>query len=242
MGHRNPIPVHQLVCRHHRKVIQNQQQQRLTHVLQHRHQLSPVRYDHAPLPSNVTGANTRPPSSEILTSPLPMSYTHPEIVSSSRAIAPATDGCVRRCCICNSTFSSVSRRSRSSLLSSVSVSELATLNAACAFFNQLFTVGNFSRLSGFSSPFIAPQSECPQITTCCTFSAETAYSITALTPPSISPYAGTRFPTFRVTNMSPGRDCVIISGSIRESAHVTISACGVCGTLAALMYSCSWFG
>src|SRR6266481_4976438 len=230
MRQRHPIPMQQLVRRYHRNVIQHKYQQRPAHVRQHRRQLTRARNDHAP-PSVVTGRNTRPPSSEILTSPLPMSYTHPEIVSSSRAIAPATEGCVRRCCICSSTFSSVSRRMNSLGFSSPSASEFATLNAAWAFFSQLFTVGIFSRLSGYSNPFIAPQSECPHTTTCCTFSAVTAYSITALTPPIISPYAGTRFPTLRVTNKSPGPDCVIISGSIRESAHVTNNACGVCGSL-----------
>src|SRR5882757_2267102 len=233
MRHRHPVPVQYLVRRYHRKVIHQQDQERPSHIRQHSRHMPLMRNDHALSPSVVTARNTRPPSSEILTSPLPMSYTQPEIVSSSLAIAPATDGCVRRCCICSSTFSSVSRRINSLGFSSLSASEFATLNAACAFFSQLFTVGIFSRLSGFSRPFIAPQSECPHTTTCCTFSAVTAYSITALTPPIISPYAGTRFPTLRVTNKSPGPDCVIISGSIRESAHVTNNACGVCGSLTA---------
>src|SRR6266851_573836 len=232
MRQRHPIPTHHLVRRHHRNVIQHQYQQRSAHVRQHRCQLPRARNDHAS-PSVVTGRNTRPPSSEILTSPLPMSYTHPEIVSSSLASAPATEGCVRRCCSCSSTFSCVRRRINSPGVSPASASEFATLNAACAFFSQLFTVGIFSRLSGSSKPFIAPQSECPHTTTCSTFSAVTAYSITALTPPIISPYAGTRFPTLRITNKSPGPDCVINSGSIRESAHVTNSACGVCGSLTA---------
>src|ERR1700722_18130668 len=223
MRHRNPVPMKHLVRRHHSKVVYHQEQQRLPDISQHIRQLRPLRNDHAS-PSVVTVRNTRPPSSDILTSPLPMSYTQPEIVSSSRAIAPATEGCVRRCCICSSTFSSVSRRIRSLGFSSDSASDSATLRAACAFFNQLFTVGIVAKASGCSNPFIAPQSECPHTTTCCTFNAETAYSITALTPPIISPYAGTRFPTLRVTNKSPGPDCVISSGSIRESAQVTNNA------------------
>src|SRR5258708_3691899 len=217
MRQRHPVQMEHLVSHHNRQIVQHKNQQRPAHIHQHSRQLPPARNDHAPT-SAVTGRNTRPPSSEILTSPLPMSYTHPEIVSSSRAIAPATEGCVRRCCNCSSTFSSVRRRINSLGFSSASASEFATLNAACAFFSQLFTVGIFSRLSGSSNPFIAPQSECPHTTTCCTFSAVTAYSITALTPPIISPYAGTRFPTLRVTKISPGPDCVIVSISIRESA------------------------
>src|SRR5246127_3311759 len=147
MRQRHPVPTQHLVRRHHGQIVQQKNQQRPAHILQHSRQLPPARNNHAP-PSVVTGRNTRPPSSEILTSPLPMSYTHPEIVSSSRAIAPATEGCVRRCCNCSSTFSSVSRRINSPGVSPSAAREFATLNAACAFFSQLFTVGIFSRLSG----------------------------------------------------------------------------------------------
>src|SRR5229473_8531242 len=137
MRQRHPVPMQHLVRRHHGQIVQHKNQQRPAHILEHSRQLPPARNDHSP-PSAVTDRNTRPPSSEILTSPLPMSYTHPEIVSSSRAIAPATEGCVRRCCICSRTFSSVSLRINSLGFSSVSASEFATLKAACAFFNQLF--------------------------------------------------------------------------------------------------------
>src|SRR5260370_13447418 len=173
MWQRRPIPMQHLVCRHHRNVIQHQDQQRPAHVRQHRRQLTRARNDHLFSPSVVTSRNTRPPSSEILTSPLPMSYTHPEIVSSSLAIAPATEGCVRRCCSCSTTFSCVRRRINSPGVSPSSASEFATLNAACAFFSQLFTVGIFSMLSGSSKPFIAPHSDGPHTTTCPTFSAVT---------------------------------------------------------------------
>src|ERR1700726_1173851 len=128
MRHRHPVPVKYLVSRHHRKVIRQQNQQRPSHIRQHSGHISFVRNDHLS-PSVVTGRNTRPPSSEILTSPLPMSYTHPEIVSSSLAIAPATEGCVRRCCICSSTFSSVTRRFNSLGRSSLAASAWATLHA-----------------------------------------------------------------------------------------------------------------
>jgi hypothetical protein len=80
---------------------------------------------------------------------------------------------------------------------------------------------------------MAPQSVWPQMTTWLTPSAATAYSITAETPPSISPYAGTRLPTLRVTKISPGPDWVISSGSIRESAQVMNNVCGRCGVRAA---------
>src|SRR5258708_8481125 len=40
----------------------------------------------------------RPPRSTLF--PYTTLFRSPEIVSSSRAIAPATEGCVRRCCIC----------------------------------------------------------------------------------------------------------------------------------------------
>src|SRR6202789_1784501 len=124
------------------------------------------RTDHATSPPTVTGSNTRPPSAEIRTSPRPMSYTHPETVSSSRAIAPATEGCVRKCCNCSRTFSSVNRRISSLGFSSGGASELATLSAASAFLNQRCTVGIFCTACGSNSPFIAPQSVCPHTTTC----------------------------------------------------------------------------
>src|SRR5207302_3980138 len=126
MRQRHPVPMQDLVRRHHRQVVQQKNQQRPAHIHQHSRQLPPARNNHAST-SVITGRNTRPPSSEILTSPLPMSYTHPEIVSSSRAIAPATDGCVRRCCSCSSTFSSVNRRFNSLGVSSGSASDCATL-------------------------------------------------------------------------------------------------------------------
>src|SRR5258708_14177536 len=119
MRQRHPVPMEHLVSHHNRQIVQHKNQQRPAHIHQHSRQLPPARNDHAS-PSVVTGRNTRPPSSEILTSPLPMSYTHPEIVSSSRAIAPATEGCVRRCCICSSPFSFVSRRITSLASSSAS--------------------------------------------------------------------------------------------------------------------------
>src|SRR5258708_548764 len=140
MRQRHPVPMEHLVSHHNRQIVQHKNQQRPAHIHQHSRQLPPARNDHAPT-SAVTGRNTRPPSSETLPPPFPMPSPPPKTVGPPGAIAPAPEGCVRRCCNCSSTFPSVRRRFNSLGVSSGPASDCATLSAACAFFSQLFTVG-----------------------------------------------------------------------------------------------------
>ena len=91
--------------------------------------------------------------------------------------------------------------------------------SACA--SQARTAGRDSSELGSSSPFIAPHSECPQMTMSVTPRAETAYSMVAASPPeALLPCAGTMLPAFRRMNTSPGSVCVSVFGLIRESEHV----------------------
>ncbi|MCY1505804.1 hypothetical protein D9M68_400260 [compost metagenome] len=62
-----------------------------------------------------------------------------------------------------------------------------TVRATSAWRSQAFTVGMLSRVCGFSTAFIAPQSEWPQMMMCCTPSAITANSMAVETPPFICP-------------------------------------------------------
>lgn len=77
---------------------------------------------------------------------------------------------------------------------------------------------------------MAPHPECPHTVMERTFSTSTAYSIAAATEssPLSSPGSGTRLPTFRTTNRSPGPLEVIIDVTRRESAHVRNSCAGRC--------------
>jgi len=72
----------------------------------------------------------------------------------------------------------------------------------------------------------APQPVWPHTMTCATPSTDTAYSIVAVTPPIVPPYAGTRLPTCRLMNSSPGTVFVNRFGSSRESAQVMNSTAG----------------
>ena len=86
----------------------------------------------------------------------------------------------------------------------------------------------WSRHAQVATAFIAPQSECPQMTISVTFRAATAYSTVALTPPGSGPNDGTIFPAFRMTNSSPGSRWVTSSGTILLSEQEMNSALGVC--------------
>ncbi len=81
---------------------------------------------------------------------------------------------------------------------------------------------------------MAPQPECPHTVIDLTRSTSTAYSIAAATEssPLSSPGGGTRLPTFRTTNRSPGPLDVIIDVTSRESAQVRKSCEGRCPSLA----------
>ena len=111
--------------------------------------------------------------------------------------------------------------------------------------SQLFrTVGMEVQrfIAGNVAPFMAPQSVCPQTTAWLTFSASTAYSITADTPPSISAVGRHHVAhVARATKMFRRRLLEVnASGSMRESAQVISSVCGVCGWVAAYSDSSSW--
>ncbi len=57
-------------------------------------------------------------------------------------------------------------------------------------------------------------------------STSTAYSTAASTELLFDPYGGTRLPTLRTQNWSPGPVVVIMFGTIRESAQVMNNCVG----------------
>ncbi len=127
------------------------------------------------------GANRPVCASNARSSACAMSYTQPWMRRAPLASAAATAGKVRKCSSWPTTFSSVTRR-RASSPSSLGLFSATTYLATSACLSHAATEGMCATLAGASKPFIAPQSEWPQMTMCFTCSTFTAYSMAATTP------------------------------------------------------------
>ncbi|SLI03043.1 Uncharacterised protein [Mycobacteroides abscessus subsp. abscessus] len=92
----------------------------------------------------------------------------------------------------------------------------------------------------YSAP-MAPQLECPHTTTQRTFSSSRAKTSAAST--EASPVAGTRLPTLRTVNRSPGPLLVMTFGTMRESEQVRKNESGSCRWTSSSRWrrtTCAW--
>lgn len=91
---------------------------------------------------------------------------------------------------------------------------------------------------------MAPQPEWPHTVMLSTLSTSTAYSMAAATESSVdsAPGSGTRLPTLRTVNRSPGPLAVIMLVTRRESAQVRKSWEGRCPSRASRASSSRTWG
>ena len=86
---------------------------------------------------------------------------------------------------------------------------------------------------------IAPQCVWPQMITLATSSTSTAYSMAAAVPPGMFT-SGTKLPTLRTMNSSPGAALVMRWGTTRESEQVMKSVSGFWPAEASCSNSARW--
>ena len=161
------------------------------------------------------------------TRPDAMSKNRPMTSTRPAATASRTSGCSATAATCTATLTRESwsaepnPRSAAAARTGCPARKPAVDGAACSI--QRSIVGGTA--GEVSATPIAPHAECPQTMICRTASSSTANDRDASSDGS-APAGGTRLPTLRTVNRSPGPLPVMTFGTTRESAQVRNSASG----------------